>query len=147
MVIPSRNGQELLASCLPLIEDADEIVVIDNGSEDGTAAFLRQGYPEVVLERSPEPLSFADAVNRGLERARFTHVCLLNNDMLVEPGFLLSLREAFDEVPGLFSSSAQIFFPEGQRREETGKTVWDWPSAPRSIFPCRLAMRRSMAKI
>ncbi len=124
VVIPSRNGRELLESCLPLIEGADEIVVVDNGSDDGTVDFLRQGYPRVLVEQSPQPLSFARAVNRGLKRARFSHVCLLNNDMLVEPGFLAGLRKAFDEVPGLFSASAQIFFPEGQRREETGKTVW-----------------------
>jgi glycosyltransferase involved in cell wall biosynthesis/GT2 family glycosyltransferase len=124
VVIPSRNGRELLERCLPLIDEADEIVVVDNGSDDGTVDFLRQRYIGVVLEQSRQPLSFADAVNRGLERARFSHVCLLNNDMLVEPGFFASLRGAFDEVPGLFSASAQIFFPEGQRREETGKTVW-----------------------
>jgi GT2 family glycosyltransferase len=124
VVIPSRNGRELLESCLPLIEGADEVIVIDNGSEDGTADFLARNYPHVVVELSREPLSFADAVNRGIRRAGRSHVCLLNNDMQVEPGFLANLRKAFDEVPGLFSSSAQIFFPEGQRREETGKTVW-----------------------
>jgi GT2 family glycosyltransferase len=109
---------------LPLIGGADEVVVIDNGSDDGTADFLETNFLGVVVEQNPQPLSFADAVNRGLRRARFSHVCLLNNDMLVEPGFLANLRKAFDEVPGLFSASAQIFFPEGQRREETGKTVW-----------------------
>ncbi len=63
------------------------------------------------------------AVNRGIRRARFSQVCVLNNDMLVEPGFLQALQGAFDQVPDLFSSTAQIFFPEGRRREETGKTV------------------------
>jgi glycosyltransferase involved in cell wall biosynthesis len=43
--------------------------------------------------------------------------------MLVEPGFLAALMRPFQEVPDLFSSTAQIFFPQGQRREETGKTV------------------------
>src|SRR5207302_2208331 len=62
-------------------------------------------------------------VNIGIRRTRYSHVCLLNNDMLVEPGFLAALRRAFDEVPGLFSATAQIFFPDGHRREETGKTV------------------------
>ncbi len=136
VVIPSRNGRELLESCLPLVGGADEIVVVDNGSDDGTADFLRRRYPRVVVEQSPQPLSFADAVNRGLQRARFSHVCLLNNDMLVEPGFLANLRKAFDEVPGLFAASAQIFFPEGQRREETGKTVWDGARAAVD-FPVR----------
>jgi len=136
VVIPSRDGRVLLESCLPLIEGADEIVVVDNGSDDGTEEFLRQDFPHVGVEENPAPLSFADAVNRGLRRARYSHVCLLNNDMLVEPGFLANLRRAFDEVPGLFSASAQIFLPEGQRREETGKTVWAGTRAA-TDFPVR----------
>ena len=124
LVIPSRNGCELLETCLPLIEGADEIIVVDNGSDDGTREFLQQQYPGIVIDQSAHPLSFANAVNRGLKRARYSHVCLLNNDMQVQPRFLANLRKAFDEVPSLFSASAQIFLPEGQRREETGKTVW-----------------------
>ena len=123
VVIPSRNGRDLLDRCLPRIYDAGEIIVVDNGSDDGTAEALRADFPSVVIESSAEPLSFARAVNRGIRRARFSHVCVLNNDMLAEPGFLGSLRDAFEKVPGLFAATAQIFFPEGRRREETGKTV------------------------
>jgi glycosyltransferase involved in cell wall biosynthesis/GT2 family glycosyltransferase len=123
VVIPSRNGRELLERCLPLVTGADEVIVVDNGSEDDTAGFLRECHPAVIVEHSPEPLSFARAVNRGIARAVFSHVCLLNNDMVVEAGFLEALREAFDRVPDLFCATAQIFLPEGQRREETGKAV------------------------
>ena len=63
------------------------------------------------------------AVNRGIRRARFSHICVLNNDMIPETGFLDALRRPFDNVPDLFAATAQIFFPEGRRREETGKTV------------------------
>ena len=84
---------------------------------------LRGAFPDVIIEHNPEPLSFARAVNRGIAKARYSHVCVLNNDMLAEPGFLRELRLAFDRVPDLFAATAQIFFPEGQRREETGKTV------------------------
>lgn len=136
VVIPSRNGRELLDRCLPRIYDADEIIVIDNGSADGTSAFLRADFPSVIVEEFREPLSFSKAVNRGIERAAYSHVCLLNNDMLVEPGFLAALRRAFDEVPGLFSASAQIFFPSGQRREETGKTAIP-PAQNPTDFPVR----------
>lgn len=136
VVIPSRNGRELLEKCLPRIGGADEILVVDNGSEDRTAEFLEREYPNVVVEQSHASLSFADAVNRGARRARFSHVCLLNNDMLVDPGFLKALRGAFDRVPDLFSATAQIFLPEGARREETGKTVWV-PGIASTDFPVR----------
>ena len=52
--------------------------------------------------------------------ARYSHVVLLNNDMQIEPGFFAALRCAFNRVPDLFCATAQIFFPGGQRREETG---------------------------
>ncbi len=132
VVIPSRNGRELLAAQLPgIVRDlegaAAEIIVADNGSTDGTAEWLRAfSRPEgiaIELDITQQPLSFARAVNRGIARARFSHVCLLNNDMLIEPGFFRALRAAFDGIPDLFCATAQIRFPEGVRREETGKAV------------------------
>ncbi len=124
VVIPSRNGKQLLARLLPAIDGAAEIIVVDNGSDDGTADWLAAEWPEVSVALSRAPLSFAAAVNIGIGRALYSHVCLLNNDMVPEPGFLSELRQAFDEVPNLFCSTAQIFFPEGKRREETGKTAF-----------------------
>lgn len=123
VVIPSRNGRELLERCLAALTGADEIIVVDNGSTDGTVEWLAQAYPHIFVEHSPTPLAFAAAMNCGFRRARFAYVCTLNNDMVVEPDFLAALRAAFDAVPDLFCASAQIFMPAGQRREETGKTV------------------------
>ncbi len=129
IVIPSRDGKTLLEKLLPALERElqqipGEILVVDNGSADGTARWLAQEHPGVIAEISSEPLSFSAAVNRGIARARFRHVLLLNNDMEPEPGFLAPLRAAFQEVPELFCAAAQIFFPPGRRREETGKAVW-----------------------
>jgi GT2 family glycosyltransferase len=123
IVIPSRNGRELLERCLAALTGATEIIVVDNGSSDGTVDWLAETYTDVLTEHSPEALPFAVSMNRGFRRARFAYVCALNNDMVVEPGFLSALRAAFDAVPELFCASAQIFMPEGQRREETGKTA------------------------
>ncbi len=139
VVIPSRNGRGLLTAMLPAVlaqldAGQSEVIVVDNGSEDGTADFLSTAYPDIVVEVSQWPLSFARAVNQGIARARFSHTCLLNNDMFVEPGFFDALREAFERVPGLFCSTAQIFFPEGARREETGKTAFP-EKRPREGFP------------
>ncbi len=125
VVIPSRNGRELLAAYLTAIaaERPAQIVVVDNGSDDGTREWLAAAHPAVEVVHSAAPLSFARAVNRGIERARHTHVCLLNNDMRIEPGFFAALLRPFEAATNLFCSSAQILFPAGQRREETGKTV------------------------
>ncbi len=139
VVIPSRDGRTLLEALLPRVEEelsgsAGEIIVVDNGSTDGTAGRLAARHPEVIVETSREPLSFAAAVNRGIARARYRRVLLLNNDMAPGPGFLAALHAAFDAVPDLFCATAQIFFPEGKRREETGKAVWRQKRA-RDEFP------------
>jgi GT2 family glycosyltransferase/glycosyltransferase involved in cell wall biosynthesis len=137
VVIPSRNGRELLAECLPLVveQHPSEVIVVDNGSDDGTADWIRAHYPSCIVIESRAPLSFARAVNRGIAQARYSHVCLLNNDMLIETGFFYELRRAFDCVPDLFSSTAQIFFPQGQRREETGKAVMLPREHPSDFLP------------
>ncbi|MFY9727493.1 MAG: glycosyltransferase [Bryobacteraceae bacterium] len=140
VVIPSRNGKELLEAQLDgvaadLAGVPGEIVVIDNGSSDGTGEWLCSQWPQVVSEVSPEPLSFSSAVNRGIGRARFSHVCLLNNDMRIESGFFAALLVAFQTVPDLFCATAQIRFPPGARREETGKAVMA-QAAPED-FPIR----------
>ena len=128
VVIPSREGRTLLAAQLPgIIEELtalpSEVIVVDNGSTDGTAEWLAAEWPQVVVDICPDPLSFASAINRGIALAHYSHVCMLNNDMLLEPGFFTALLHAFHAVPELFCATAQIRFPAGVRREETGKAV------------------------
>jgi hypothetical protein len=139
VVIPSRDGRALLAAQLPgIVRDLTgtaETIVVDNGSGDGTAEWLAKEWPMVRVELSRTPLSFAAAVNRGIAQARYSHVCLLNNDMLIQPGFLAALQAAFGQVPDLFCATAQIRFPAGVRREETGKAVM--AQAHRDDFPVR----------
>jgi GT2 family glycosyltransferase/glycosyltransferase involved in cell wall biosynthesis len=135
VVIPSRDGLALLEKLLPRVlaeAEASEVIVVDNGSSDDTA---KLAGPRVRIFTEAQPLSFAAAVNQGIRAARTTHVCLLNNDMEIAPGFFRELRAAFDRVPNLFAATAQIFFPPGQRRQETGKAVY-WPGGERD-FPLR----------
>ena len=138
VVIPSWNGRELLEKFLPSVIRAasfhpdNEVIVVDNGSEDGTAEWVRRQSPEtaaggsepelVRLLRSERNLGFGAGNNAGVRVARNPIVVVLNNDMRVEPDCFQRLLEGFTD-PGVFAVSAQVFFlDQGKRREETGLT-------------------------
>ncbi len=128
IIIPSWNGKDLLALCLPALHKAlavsgggHEIIVVDNGSDDGSAAYIDSAYPDVKVIASPENLGFGKAVNLGIRASNRDIVVLLNNDMIVEADFLNPLLGQFKGRPDLFAATCQIFFWDGPR-QETGKT-------------------------
>ncbi len=132
VVIPNWNGRELLEKYLPSVVAAlagnpdNEVIVVDNGSADGSAEFLRLHFPQVRLLALPENLGFGGGSNAGFRAARNDIVVLLNSDMRVEPDFLAPLLEAFTD-DSVFSVGCQIFFGDPtRRREETGLTQGSW---------------------
>jgi GT2 family glycosyltransferase len=132
VVIPNWNGRELLARYLPSVLEAtagnaaNEVIVVDNGSVDGSAEFLRENFPAVRVVALDENRGFGGGSNAGVEAARNDIVVLLNSDMRVAADFLAPLLAAFtnDKV---FAVSCQIFFSDpARRREETGLTEGRW---------------------
>lgn len=93
VVIPAWNARELLAETLPLtlaVLAADaapaELVVVDNGSSDGTVAWLAEHYPAARVIALARNEGFGPACNRGVREARAARVLLLNTDMALQPG-------------------------------------------------------------
>src|SRR5215831_9740259 len=132
VVIPNWNGKDLLAKYLPPLMEAlagnpeNEIIVVDNGSTDGSADFVRTAFPEVKVLPLPVNLGFGGGSNAGFREARNDIVVLLNSDMRVAPDFLAPLLEAFTD-PEVFAVSCQIFFTDAAKvREETGLTQGWW---------------------
>lgn len=113
IVIVSWNGKEDLLECLDSLENISgprpRIIVVDNGSTDGTVAAVHKRFPDVDLLPLPENLGFTGGNNRGIEQALdegAEYVCLLNNDTVVDPDFLTQLLRAAVEYPqtGIFGS-------------------------------------------
>ncbi|MBN1629143.1 MAG: glycosyltransferase [Thermoleophilia bacterium] len=134
VVIPNWNGSDLLSTHLPSVVRAmsgnpsNEIIVVDNGSTDGSADLLREQFPTVRLLALDENLGFGGGSNAGFRAATNDIVVLLNNDMRVEEGFLAPLLEGFSDE-SVFSVSCQIFFSDPRKvREETGLTQAWWES-------------------
>jgi GT2 family glycosyltransferase len=132
VVIPNWNGRDLLAKYLPYLEQAlaanpaNEIVVVDNGSTDGSAEFVRQNFPRVKLLALEKNLGFGGGSNAGFRAAENDIVVLLNSDMRVEPDFLAPLLAGFTDEK-VFAVSCQIFLTDPDRiREETGLTQGWW---------------------
>jgi len=132
VVIPNWNGKDLLEKYIPSIIEAlrgnpdNEIMVVDNGSEDGSAAFLRERFPAVRVLALDHNLGFGGGSNAGFRAARNDIVVLLNSDMRVERDFLPPLLDAFTDE-AVFSVACQIFFSDPNKmREETGLTQSWW---------------------
>jgi GT2 family glycosyltransferase len=129
VVIVNWDGRHLLAECLPaLIEAIDcagghhEILVVDNGSSDDTVQFIQQNFPRVRVLALDRNYGFAPGNNRGAAEAQTDIIVFLNNDMVVDRGFLPPLLSGFSD-PSVFAVTSQIFFADPtRRREETGKT-------------------------
>ena len=142
IVIPTWNGRELLEMSIPPLVDAlarhapgGEIVVVDNGSEDDTRAWLALHFPAVRVIPLPTNEGFAGATNRGARDALHPTVILLNNDMVVEPDFIVPLLEAMDAEPDVFGVSCQIdFIDKNKPRWETGKVHADWTFGTLHLF-------------
>jgi GT2 family glycosyltransferase len=91
VVIPTWRARDLLAGCLSALR-ADpshkQVIVVDNASADGTAELVRSEHPEVTLVELPENVGFGRAVNAGVRAGDGNAIVLLNNDVLVAPGFV-----------------------------------------------------------
>jgi GT2 family glycosyltransferase/glycosyltransferase involved in cell wall biosynthesis len=132
VVIPNWNGRDLLEQYLPSVIAAlagnpeNEIIVVDNGSSDGSAEFLRHTFPDVKLLALDRNLGFGGGSNAGFRAAKNDIVVLLNSDMQVSPDFLAPLLEGFRDER-VFAVSCQIFFRDPAKvREETGLTQGWW---------------------
>jgi N-acetylglucosaminyl-diphospho-decaprenol L-rhamnosyltransferase len=107
VVIPSWNRSELLADCLEHLGQqtvSHRTVVADNGSVDGTAALVREQFPDATLIELGQNLGFGRAVNRAAVEGGAEAIVVLNNDVNVEPSFLSEIVTPLeDDTVGMVS--------------------------------------------
>lgn len=124
VVIPNLNGEAYLRACLDSLQHQSaapfSVIVIDNGSEDGSAELIRKEYPEVSLEVLDKNYGFCKAVNMGIQMAQTPYVILLNNDTVCEPTFVEALTEAIKKRPDCFSCASKMVQMQNPDRMDNG---------------------------
>lgn len=132
VVIPTWNHRGLLAECLASLATqsrrADQIIVVDDGSTDDTAAYVAREWPDVRLVRLEKNAGFCVAVNAGIRVATGDWVFLLNNDMTLAPDCLERLMEAACEGGAallaplvLFRDDPDTIYSAGDRQRPNGR--------------------------
>ena len=124
IVIPNYNGKHFLENCLKAVFSQTienmEVIVVDNGSTDGSQEYLNT-YPGVRVLKMDKNYGFCGAVNAGIKEAASEYVILLNNDTEVEPDFAKELLTAIKADDRIFScSSKMVQYHDRARMDDAG---------------------------
>lgn len=121
------NGKDVISRCLGAISSAldnyegpGEILVVDNGSTDGSVSLIERDHPGARLIKLTENLGFSQGNNIGVRESRGDIVILINNDAYVHPDFLIPIVPHFDDE-GVFGVTPKVFGLDG-RTITIGKT-------------------------
>ena len=90
--------------------DSYEVIVVDNGSVDGSREMIEGKYPDVRLIKNRENMGFAIACNQGIKAATGTYISLLNNDIEVESSWLSKLYDGMERHPECGMGTTKMMF-------------------------------------
>ena len=123
VVIVNYNGQEHMPACLQSLFATDyprfDVTLVDNGSSDGSVEWVRGHYPRVKIICSPLNVGFGRANQLGISASDAPVIVLLNNDTVVEPGWLRGLVEPLAADDHVAATSSKLRFL-GNRRVLNG---------------------------
>ncbi|MBC7228947.1 MAG: glycosyltransferase family 2 protein [Actinobacteria bacterium] len=116
LVIVNYNTAEDLRACLSSAREhlpEAEVVVVDNGSRDGSVEMVREGFPWVRLVENPGNPGYASACNRGLRAAARPYVFILNSDVVFVTGGVEEVLDYLDEHPGVAALGPLVLNADG----------------------------------
>ncbi len=118
ILIVNWNTRELLARCLSSIYEhppdaAFEVIVVDNASEDGSPAMVRERFPQARLIENQENVGFARANNQAIRHSQGAFILLLNSDTLIHPHALNRLVGFMEAHPGAGMVGPRVLNPDG----------------------------------
>ena len=115
VVVVNYNTRNFLRACLASVaaESPDEVVVVDNGSTDGSVEMVRSEFPAVRLVEDPGNPGYGAASNRGISACEAPYVLLINSDTLLRAGTLQALRDYMDRHPRAGSAGPRLVHADG----------------------------------
>jgi len=141
VIVLNWNNKDLTLECLQSLQKIEHpprskvsILVVDNGSTDGSVKAIKKAFPEVLVLENKKNLGYAEGNNKGMEYALergADYLLILNNDIEVEKGFLVQLIEVAEKEEKIGLLSPKIYFAPGYelhkkryRKDEKGKVIW-----------------------
>ena len=144
IVVVNWNGWHFLASCLAALAAQTyrdfEVIVVDNGSTDGSVAALRRDHPDVRVVANLSNIGFAAANNQALAYCRGRYLALLNNDTAAAPAWLEHLVAALEADPSAagacgtivaLSDPARVIFTLPKIDPRSARAIWVKQPSPR----------------
>jgi hypothetical protein len=133
IVIVNWNGRQYLEACLNAVAAQEgvsaETIFVDNGSTDGSAAYVGERYPWVRVVALTENRGFAGGNNAGAREARGRFVALLNNDTAADPGWLKALLAASGGDEGVLVTSRIVYMHDRRVIDSAGDGMLRWGGA------------------
>ena len=132
VVVPNWNGLDFLADCVESLLAQSfpaRVIVVDNGSIDGSVEFVCQRYPQVELIRHAENKGFAGGVNAGIRKAMADgdrYVALFNNDAVADKDWLANLVDELDAHPDAGIATSKFVSMDDGHFDSTGDMYTTW---------------------
>ena len=118
IVLVCWNNKAYLEPCLHSLYDNSplcsfDVIVVDNGSTDGSQAMLREKFPDVQILENGRNVGLGRASNQGIEATQGRHILLLNNDTLVNGASLDAMVNFLDTHPEAAAVGGRLLNPDG----------------------------------
>jgi hypothetical protein len=132
IIIVNWNTKDLLIECLNSLEEQKgtfqkEVIVVDNGSSDGSQAAVRASFPKVQVIENKANLGFAKANNIGIKASKGRYLCLINSDVKVLDGCLDQLVRYMDQETSIGIVGPKILWPDMALQDSCRKfpSLWN----------------------
>ena len=130
IIIVNWNGKHFLRDCLSALGSQSfsplEIILVDNGSTDGSVDYVKRHYPRTIVVQLPENRGFAGGNQKGLEVARGQYIALLNNDTWVEKNWAEKLFQPMLQDSSIGICASQLLINNSEAIDSAGDGLTTW---------------------